>query len=170
VGWRERDWAKFNDDERRALFGGGQRGLPPSDEGAAYRPTSVSPAPRRRITKRRHRLGEWTLAALLLLGLFAFGYDHLHPAHRIQSLTLSPVSPLSTAVPKTKTVVVAPPSDLVSIRWRATDLAPAAAAGRICLTDSRHGRICASYVVGERPADTLTRRMEGLGLRVESSG
>jgi hypothetical protein len=33
-----------------------------------------------------------------------------------------------------------------------------------------HGRICASYVVGERPADTLTRRIESLGLRVESNG
>jgi len=71
VGWRDRDWAKFNDDERRALFGGGQRRLPPSDEGAAYRPTAISPAPRRvsrGISKRRQRLGEWTLTALLLLG------------------------------------------------------------------------------------------------------
>jgi len=124
----------------------------------------------RRVSTRRQRVGEWTLTALLLLGAVAFAYDHLHPAHHIQSLTLAPVSPLSTAVPKTKTVVVPAPSDLISIRWRSTDLAPAPAAGRICLTNSRHGRICASYVVGERPADTLTRRIESLGLRVESTG
>jgi len=33
-----------------------------------------------------------------------------------------------------------------------------------------HGRVCASYVVGEKPADNLTRRLESLGLRVQSNG
>jgi hypothetical protein len=47
---------------------------------------------------------------------------------------------------------------------------PAARAGRICVTDPNHGQICASYVVGERPADTLTRRIESFGLSVASSG
>jgi hypothetical protein len=55
-------------------------------------------------------------------------------------------------------------------RRRSSDTVPAAHSGRICVTDPQHGRMCASYVVGERPADTLTRRIESLGLRVESSG
>lgn len=67
-------------------------------------------------------------------------------------------------------VVPPPDSKLVLIRWRNSDLSPAASAGRICVTDQRHGRICASYVIGERPADTLTRRIESLGLHVQSSG
>jgi hypothetical protein len=66
--------------------------------------------------------------------------------------------------------VVASPADVIRIRWSSADTVPAANAGRICVTEERHGRICASYVVGERPADTLTRRIESLGLRVESSG
>jgi hypothetical protein len=61
-------------------------------------------------------------------------------------------------------------SKVIGIRWRTADLVPAAQAGRICVTALGHGRICASYVVGERPADTLTRRIEGLGLHVESNG
>jgi hypothetical protein len=170
MGWRERDWAKFSDDERRALFGGGQTRLPPSDEGATYRPTRSVPATPRRASKPRRRFSQWALTAIVGFVVLFFAYDHLGSGQHIRSLTLSPVSPLSIAVQKTKTVAVQPPRDLVSIRWRATDLAPAATAGRICLTDQQHGRICASYVVGERPADTLTRRIESLGLRVQSNG
>jgi hypothetical protein len=66
--------------------------------------------------------------------------------------------------------VVAPPTSVVYITWRQQDLAPAPNAGRVCVTDARHGRICASYVVGERPADNLTRELERRGLRVQSSG
>jgi hypothetical protein len=71
---------------------------------------------------------------------------------------------------RSKTITVQPPSKVIAIRWRTRDLAPAPSAGRICVTDPRHGRICASYVVGERPADTLTREIESRGLRVESTG
>lgn len=168
MGWRDRDWAKFNDDERRALYGGGKGGLPPGAGGSG---STASPGRSNRgVSRRRQRIGEWTLALLVAAGVLAFALDHARSPNSVRSLTLSPVSPLSTAVPKVRTVTVAPPVDLVSVRWRTRDLAPAANAGRICLTDRRHGRICASYVVGERPADTLTRQIERLGLRVESSG
>jgi hypothetical protein len=176
MGWRERDWARFRDDERRALFGGGgSRATPPSDEGLAHRSSPALPRPhrtsaqRRPISRRRQKVGEGALTVLLALGALAFAYDHLHTTSPSQPLALSPVLPLGS-VPVAKPVVVEPPSKVIGIRWRTTDLAPAAQAGRICVTASAHGRICASYVVGERPADTLTRRIEGLGLSFESSG
>jgi hypothetical protein len=75
------------------------------------------------------------------------------------------VPPVTTPAP-----VVVPPADVVGVRWRPQDLAPAANAGRICVTDTRHGQICASFVVGERPADNLTREIERRGLKVQSSG
>jgi|SRR5579862_5104587 len=163
MGWRDRDWAKFTDDERAALFGSrsGGRALPPTTEGV-----------RRGVSRRRQRVGEWTLATFVAVGLVAFAYDHFHRGQRVQSVSLRPVLPLVTPSPrvKTKTVTLPRPRDVVAIRWRTQDLAPAAQAGRICVTDSQNGRICASYVIGERPADTLTREIEAKGLRVESMG
>jgi hypothetical protein len=61
------------------------------------------------------------------------------------------------------------PSNVIVIRWGASDLAPASQAGRICITDMRYGETCASYVIGEKPADTLTRQLEA-ALHVESAG
>jgi hypothetical protein len=109
------------------------------------------------------------LTALLALGALAFAYDHLHTTSPSEPSALGSVMPFVSR-PAAKPVIVEPPSKVIGIRWRTTDLAPAAQAGRICVTAQAHGRICASYVVGERPADTLTRRIESLGLRVESNG
>jgi hypothetical protein len=91
----------------------------------------------------------------VLLGAFAFGYGHVH-----RSNTANLVAGVAQA----------PRADVIPIRWREGDLAPASQAGRVCVTDTAHGQICASYVVGERPADTLTRQVEAMGLRVESVG
>jgi hypothetical protein len=135
VGWRERDWARFNDDERDALL----------------RPGATL---RARHTTRNAVSGSVLLAACIT-GAAILLSGHLH---------------LSSHVQPPPARVVQPPADVVGIRWRPTDLAPAANAGRICVTDSRHGRICAGYVIGERPADTLTREVERRGLRVQSSG
>jgi hypothetical protein len=57
----------------------------------------------------------------------------------------------------------------VRVRWRPADLAPAAHAGRLCLNNSPRGRVCAAFVEGERPADSLSRKLRTLGLRVESA-
>ena len=57
----------------------------------------------------------------------------------------------------------------VRVRWRATDLARAATRGRICLNNSLRGRVCAAFVEGERPADSLARKLRALGVRVESA-
>lgn len=62
------------------------------------------------------------------------------------------------------------PGRPIEIRWRATDLAPAANAGHICVTDRVRGQICADYAVGQRPADTLTSSLQSLGLRVQPDG
>lgn len=173
MGWRDRDWAKFTDDERAALFGGGRsrRSLPPSAEGSTHRSQPFAPArPSRGVGKRREQVGAWILAALVGVGMLTFAYEHFGNGKHVQSVSLQPVLPLSASPPRIRTVTAPPPADVVAIRWRAQDLAPAPQAGRICVTTATHGRICASYVVGERPADTLTRQIEAMGLRVESNG
>jgi hypothetical protein len=136
VGWRERDWAKFDDGEVRSLLG-------------------PAHAPRRQVRA-------VTLLAVAISAVGIVFVTHLHelggPGHAAARVL--------TPEPR----VVGPPTDLIRIRWSSSDTVPAAHSGRICVTDPQHGRMCASYVVGERPADTLTRRIESLGLRVESSG
>jgi hypothetical protein len=135
MGWRERDWARFDDDEKRTLLG----------------------APSRVVGRNRTRNvvngGVALAVAVSAVAVLLTGRVHLTD-------DLRGPSPAATVIP----------SDVVAIRWRPTDLQPTPHAGRICVTDARHGRICASYTVGERPADTLTRRLATLGLRVQSSG
>lgn len=60
-------------------------------------------------------------------------------------------------------------TDVVTMRWRADDVARATAAGRICVGVPGHGRICAGFARGQRPAVALTRALEREGLRVETS-
>jgi hypothetical protein len=153
VGWRERDYARFTKQEWDAYTG-------PSAPGASRsgRPSS----------SRRHAVGTPLLAAVAVsaaaTAFFGWGpiTSYLHsPAPHISSPALISTPRLPATPARSK---------VIGIRWRTTDLAPAGQAGRICVTDPSHGRICASYVVGERPADTLTRRIESLGLRVESNG
>jgi hypothetical protein len=156
MGWRERDWAKFTPEEFDAIYGGGAS------------PPLRSSSSRTRVGSGGRILGGSAagvvviFAALLLTGhLKTPGAD---PAVKPGlQLNLNPLAPVK---------VPAPPQDpsLIRIRWRAADLAPAPYAGSICVTDPRHGRICSSYVAGERPADTLARRLLELGLEVESSG
>ena len=61
-----------------------------------------------------------------------------------------------------------PPPDLVRLRWRPDELVPARGPGRICVTDAKHGRICASFVAGERPAIALTHEVERRGMFVHA--
>jgi len=61
-----------------------------------------------------------------------------------------------------------PSPDLVRLRWRPDELRPAPSAGRICVSDAAHGRICASFVAGERPAVGLTHEIERRGLFVDA--
>jgi hypothetical protein len=164
MGWRERDWAKFTDEERTALFGGGRRALPPSAEGADFRPGPV--APRTPSINRAGRKISTPIVTVLTIALATtIVVGHLRSSHvnilqSLDGVRLRP--PTSIAVQRANNVI--------AIRWRSTDLAPAPEAGQICVAAASHGRICASYVVGERPADTLTREIEALGLRVESTG
>ena len=60
-------------------------------------------------------------------------------------------------------------TNVVRLYWRPDELRPAPSAGHICVTDATHGRICASFAAGERPADGLTHEIERRGLRVHGS-
>ncbi|MFL5953843.1 MAG: hypothetical protein ACJ76I_07020 [Gaiellaceae bacterium] len=152
MGWRERDWAKFTDDERDALFGGGIGG-------------GIETSVRR---KRRHST---VMVVVLVVAAVVAGAaaERVHAIDRLRSVDLS--AALSHVKPGHGTPVLGlPHSDrsTLRIRWRAEDLAAASRPGRICVREPRHGRICASYTAGARPAETLTRRIEQLGLRVQT--
>jgi hypothetical protein len=68
VGWRERDWAKFTDKERKALWGGGGHGEAFSTAGRG------SGAPPREWRGRTWGPAPWaSLAALVLLVVFLLG-------------------------------------------------------------------------------------------------
>lgn len=176
MGWRQRDWARFNDDERRAFFGS-SGALPPSAEGATHRTEQTYKPPKRRrrrwmlrARRRLNQVGAFLLVCLGVAGAFAYIVNH-RPSEKSGPTYVFGQSglPLKTAAP-TNTIVVRPPPNVISIRWRPRDLARATSAGRICVTTHEHGRICASYVVGESPADNLTRRIDSLGLQVQSQG
>lgn len=173
MGWRDRDYAKFNDAERRRFFGSSGRretALPPSAEGRGHSnalPKRVRKRRRTRTAVRPRFATGFAVAVLAVAGVA--GYAATHPMNGSHP-TVKPGLGLSLlpAAPSIRTV--ASPSNIIGIRWSRRDLARAANAGRICVTSEAHGRICASYVVGERPADNLTRRIESLGLHVQSSG
>lgn len=157
MGWRERDWAKFTEKEWKAYAGSSAGG-------------SGSRMPRRAVGWGALACGA-VIVAILFWPQVKREVNRLSRASagsvsRAPGLAISPVLPIPAPSPPASHEN----NKLVRIHWRTSDLAQAAQAGRICLTDRRHGRICASYVVGERPADTLTRRIESLGLDVQSSG
>ncbi len=154
MGWRERDYARFTRKEWHDYTGRGE---------TASRGSSSSP---KSSSFLRQPVG-WPLMAAVSISVVAsvvFGWGH------ITSLVGGPTSTAQSLANPAPGLLPVVGSKVIGIRWRTTDLAPATQAGRICVTATEHGRICASYVVGERPADTLTRRIESLGLRVESSG
>jgi hypothetical protein len=154
MGWRDRDWAKFTDDERNALLG----------RGSVARPVEA-PLVRRRASRSVVSVGVMGAAVVAVLASAYFNSAR-HPTGSRRVVVSVPPLPVRSAAPK----VAAPEPNLVRIRWRQVDLAPAAEAGRICVTPTGRARICASYVSAEVPADVLTRRVRELGLRVESIG
>jgi hypothetical protein len=124
MSWRERDWARLNDDERSRLFSGG-------------------------TVRRRPVTTPLFVAVLVSLAATAIGTGRLRiPIRRAASDS----------------------SNVVRVHWRATDIVAAPTAGRICFTDTRHGRMCASYAAGQRPADALTQELERRGLEVKTTG
>ena len=153
MGWRDRDWAKFSDDEWSAQL----EGRPP-----------------RPVSSRRRRAGERVLTALVLVFLgavaIAYGYAHIGLTSGTR-LPVVPAKPSYTAGVVPMITVQAPPSGgVVSIRWRPVDRRPAAADGHICVSDSQQGQFCADFTAGELPAAVLTRHIQGLGLIVRSTG
>jgi hypothetical protein len=180
VGWRDRDWAKFTPEEFDAIYGGGSKSPFGSNTGRGRGPDLSSAIAGGRSRRRRRASSGLRSAMRIVLGsivgfaaifgaMLATGHVRTPGAGASAAPSIGLDSPLPVPVVK---IPVQPHIDtkLITIRWRTRDLTPAANAGRICVTDDKHGRICASYVVGERPADNLTRRIEALGLHVESSG
>ncbi len=133
MGWRDRDWAKFDDGEWSTLV----------RAPAQTRPTHKRPA------------AVASVSVFVAVAVSAAATFLLHLGHADKLL---PVHTRSRD------------ANVVGVRWRARDLAVASTAGRICLTDPRHGRVCATYAIGEKPADALTRRLQARGLAVRSSG
>lgn len=175
MSWRDRDYAKFNDEERRRFFGssGAKAEFPASAEGHGHS-NALPTRARRRRGRRSHasaRLGFFAAFGIAVAAVAATAaYVHANPLHGPHT-KVKPAVDLSLGVIPTPAIQTSTsPSKTLNIRWRRSDLAPAANAGRICVTSKAHGRICASYVVGERPADNLTRRIESLRLHVQSSG
>jgi hypothetical protein len=158
VGWRDRDWARFNNDEWRAFT-------------SAAPPTA--PQARKRSSVSGKGLSQAAVVSVAVLAAAAVGLHKYVPTSSNGGVVTHvglPLSGVLKAPTHTRTVVVKPPADVIGIHWRTQDLAPAATAGRVCVTSAAHGRICASYAIGEKPADTLTRRLASLGLKVQSSG
>jgi hypothetical protein len=143
VGWRDRDYGKFTDEEWKRFLGSGStssgrpacRGAMPALES---RPASTSYW-NQNISAR--------FAAVLISLVASIGLW----SHRAE---LRPSSP--------------PEPPALSIRWSATDLAVAPRPGRICVTSGTNGRVCATYGAGDRPADALRRRLALLGVAVQS--
>jgi hypothetical protein len=131
VGWRDRDWAKLDDEEWSELV--------------------HATAPARR--KPRTRVAVASTSLFVAVAASATATLLLHTG-RADTLQLVPPRP----------------GNVVGVRWRPTDLAPAATAGRICLPTKQQGRVCAAFAIGEKPADALTRALRSLGLAVESAG
>src|SRR5690242_18836099 len=76
MGWRDRDYAKFNDDERRVFLGGGRsHRLPPSDEGSSHPGLALRPI-ERQSGRRSHRSNPVVLlaAAVSLAAVIFVGY------------------------------------------------------------------------------------------------
>jgi hypothetical protein len=131
VGWRDRDWAKFDDGEWSTLV--------------------HAPAPVRRRPSRPVAVASSSVFLAVAASAAATFLLHLGHADKLPAVRTTP-------------------SNVLTVHWRTQDLAPASTAGRVCLTSTRHGRICASYAIGEKPADALTRRLEAAGFEVRSSG
>jgi hypothetical protein len=144
VGWRDRDYGKFTQEEWSGFTGPG---------------ASRSSGARRGGFSGKQVGASTLLAALVSLGAFLVIHQ------RVGGLSLSsPGSPHAAAATRT----VADPN-MIRIRWRPHDLKYAERPGRICLADAAHGRICAAYLSGGVPADILTRKIRSMGLSVEST-
>lgn len=106
------------------------------------------------VLTRRLALAGSIAASLLILGavwLGAGGRVGLSNNH-------DPAAP-AAAAPR--------PADVVALRFRARERRPATSPGHLCVTDAVHGRICASFTTGERPADSLVQAIERRGLRAK---
>jgi hypothetical protein len=145
VGWRDRDWAKFTDDEWNRIVGT-RRADPIRSTTTVAGTPAVAPA------GRSPQASTITLfaAALSLLATILGMLVHFRTV-----IHLPAKSPA--------------PANLVNVHWRASDLSPATTPGQICVATSTLGRVCASYSAGERPADALDARLRAAGATVRSS-
>lgn len=139
MGWREREWAKFTDDEWHQILG-------PRRDVAAPPPlrTTATLAPRR------------FPAVTLLAALVTLLATALAVLVHLRTTAHVPSQP-------------AAPTHVLHVHWRASDLAPAAGPGRICIDAPALGHVCSSYAAGMRPADALSSLLRASGITVHGS-
>jgi hypothetical protein len=170
VGWRDRDYGKFTDDERRALYGDGGPSVPPA---ASWKPIRNQPPA---YTLRR-RVARWTLALLAIAGIVTVATPYLANRTRAEANHAAPLQrPLggtawaidpTTPITALPSIPVIDPGGTITIVWRYVDLVPAQRAGSVCVVADGPGKICTSFRIGERPADVLAGQVRSLGYPVE---
>jgi len=106
------------------------------------------------VLKRRLAVAGSIVASLLTLGAVWLG-----AGGRIGAANNDARAERATAAPRA--------ADVVALRFRARERRPATSPGHVCVTDAVHGRICASFSAGERPAASLVRAIERRGLRAQ---
>ena len=116
--------------------------------------SSVGTPTRRRLQRPLELLLLFTLA----LGAAVYASTHWSRVSVGRADSVKPAFPIANRAD----------ANTVPLRWRSTELGPARSAGHICVTDAHHGKICATFVAGERPADALTREIERRGWHVQS--
>src|SRR4051794_32837974 len=116
MSWRDRDYARLRDDERRALFGGASTTARPRQR--ARRAPAATPSLLAAVA---------VSAAAVVLGRhyvhLPLATDHASPS------ALAPSLPTPARVGHATGRTASKPARAVSIRWRSTDLAPASTAG-----------------------------------------
>ena len=100
--------------------------------------------------RRRLRAVEWVVLCLLLVYLVSFGVGHVGLTSNHDGVDDAAAAAQAT--------------DVVRFHWSSAQLRPAPSGGHICVTDATHGRICARFAAGERPAIVLTHEIEDRGL------
>jgi len=104
--------------------------------------------------RRRLRVVEAVVLCAALIGIVAYAVGHVGLTSRHGGVDEAAAQP---------------PANVVQLHWTRDELVRAPAPGHICVSAEPHGRICASFAAGERPATALTRAIERRGLRVSGS-
>jgi hypothetical protein len=139
MGWQDRDWAKFNEDELKAIYGGGGRRQPPAEGGG--------PEPGRRVSGAI--IGGVVVLVAALTGAYALG----RPATSSPSLVAGPTFIYGHAI-----VFASEPAVCTEIAYNT------AVRGWVCLIvdgNSRHLSVIEPKAYDGPCADAVADQVEG---------